>query len=218
MTPALAAAGRNTKNAVVLMTRIFSVGPDLLTKEQAESLVSKGAVLDRFKTLDSILFRPEHRPDLILIDKNQAKEPSFHSFMATFFDVPKIVLSVDRTFRGFSVWTKKPFTYPAIAPSVKELDFLIEKAFKEKEFLLENNRLKDNLVSLKKELEFFEEVSKTLTSTLDLNNILSTIMKKAKKMIKAEAWSFLLIDQETGELVFEKTTGKKDDKKKIKKN
>ena len=42
-------------------------------------------------------------------------------------------------------------------------------------------------------------------------------MNNAKKLIKAEAWSFLLIDQETGDLVFEKTSGKKDDKKKLKK-
>jgi diguanylate cyclase (GGDEF)-like protein len=34
-------------------------------------------------------------------------------------------------------------------------------------------------------------------------------MEKVKKMIKAEAWSVLLVDEETGELVFEKTNARK---------
>lgn len=217
MTPALAAAEKNTKNAVASMIRIFSVGPDFLTKEQSESLASKGVTLDRFKAINNIVFRPENKPDLIFINKNQAKEPFFKSFTDTFKDIPKIVFSSEQDFRGFTAWTKIPMTYHAVNPSSKELDFLIKKALKEKEILIENRALKSNLCNLKQERDFFEEVSKTLTSTLDLNNILSTIMNKAKKLIKAEAWSFLLIDQETGDLVFEKTSAKKDDKKKNKK-
>ncbi|OHE55610.1 MAG: hypothetical protein A2027_04155 [Thermodesulfovibrio sp. RBG_19FT_COMBO_41_18] len=61
----------------------------------------------------------------------------------------------------------------------------------------------------RRELNFYEEVNKTLTSSLELNDILTKIMKKAKEMTKAEAWSVLLVDEETGELVFEKTEGKK---------
>jgi diguanylate cyclase (GGDEF)-like protein len=34
-------------------------------------------------------------------------------------------------------------------------------------------------------------------------------MKKAKELTKAESWSVLLVDEETGELMFEKTEGKK---------
>jgi len=83
MTPALAAAGKNIKSAVASMIRIFSVGPDFLTIEQAEILVSKGVTLDRFKTINNIAFRPENKPDLILINKNQAKEPFFKSFTDT---------------------------------------------------------------------------------------------------------------------------------------
>ncbi|OHE56269.1 MAG: hypothetical protein A2Z47_09725 [Thermodesulfovibrio sp. RBG_19FT_COMBO_42_12] len=61
----------------------------------------------------------------------------------------------------------------------------------------------------RRELDFYEEVSKTLTSSLELNAILTKIMKKTKEMTKAEAWSILLVDEETGELVFEKIEGKK---------
>ena len=198
------------------MIRIFSVGPDFLTKEQTGILV-KDVTFDRFKTINDIVFRPENRPDLIFINKNQAREPFFKSFTDTFKEIPKIVFSSEKTFKGFTAWTKIPLTYLAVNPSAKELDFLIKKALKEKEILIENMALKRNICNLKQELDFFEEVSKTLTSTLNLNNILSTIMNNAKKLIKAEAWSFLLVDQETGDLVFEKTSGKKDDKKKLKK-
>src|SRR5574340_293841 len=217
MTHVRAAVGKNIKNAVGSMIRIFSVGPDILTKDQAQDLVSKGMTLDRFKTINNIVSRPERRPDLIFINKNQAKEPFFRSFTDIFKDIPVIVFSSDQTFRGFTVWTKLPMTYYAVNPSAKELDFLIRKALKEKEILMENRSLKSTLCNLKQELDFFEDVSKTLTSTLDLNNILSTIMNNAKKLIKAEAWSFLLVDQETGDLVFEKTSGKKEDKRKLKK-
>ncbi len=48
-------------------------------------------------------------------------------------------------------------------------------------------------------------MSKTLTSSTELKDILSKIMEKVKEMTKAEAWSVLLVDQETGDLVFEKT-------------
>lgn len=216
MTSALAAAQKNIKNAVASMIKIFSVGSDFLTKEQTEILV-KDITIDRFKTINDITFRSENKPDLIFINKYQAKEPFFKSFTETFKEIPKIVFSSEKTFRGFTAWTKIPMTYLAVSPSAKELEFLIRKALKEKEILIENRTLKRNISNLKQELDFFEKVSKTLTSTLDLNNILSTIMNNAKKLIKAEAWSFLLIDQETGDLVFEKTSGKKDDKKKLKK-
>ena len=217
MTPARAAAGKNTRNVVESMIRIFSVGSDFLTKERTDFFTLKGAVLDRFKTINNIVFRPENKPDLFLIDKNQAKQPSFKSFTDRFKDIPKIVFSDEQTFRGFYVWTKNALTYPAVDPSLKELDFLIKKALKEKEILIENRTSKDNLNNLKQELDFFEKISKTLTSTLDLNDILSTIMKNAKTLIKAEAWSFFLIDQETGDLVFEKASGRKEKKKKDKK-
>ena len=48
-----------------------------------------------------------------------------------------------------------------------------------------------------------------LTSSLELGTILAKIMNKVQEMTKAESWSVLLVDRETGELVFEKTNAKK---------
>jgi len=199
------------------MTKIFFIGPDLLYKEFVNILSPKDMVIIKFKTVNNLIFRPEEKPALVIIDRNQSSEPSFRDFVTAFRDTPKIVYSSTASFRGFASWIKFPLTYPVNNPSLKELEFLIKRALHEKELLSENAALRNRLSSLSQELDFFDEVSKTLTSTLELDAIISTIMKKAKKLIKAETWSLLLLDEETGELVFEKTTGKHADKKRTKK-
>jgi len=199
------------------MNKIFFIGSAFLNQKQENFIISKSDHIFRFKTINHLAHRPEDNPDLIFIDKNQSKEPKFKLFLNNFKAVPKIIFSDNNSFKDFAPWLKSQFIYPVCSPSLQELDFFIRIALKEKEFLDENIFLKNNLVSLEQELDFFEEISKTLTSTVELNSILNMIMKKAKKLINAEAWYILLIDEETGELVYEKTTGKKKDKRKIKK-
>ena len=58
-----------------------------------------------------------------------------------------------------------------------------------------------------KELSVFHEVGKALTSTLDLSEVLQTIMEKVSSFFRPDTWSLLLIDDETGELYFEIATG-----------
>lgn len=217
MIPVPAEAEKNTKNAVGRMIRVFSVGPDLPTREQEEFFAGRGWTVDRFKTVHNLVLRSENRPDLLLIDKNQSREPSFKAFTDLYRDIPKIVFSADRSFRGFHAWEKIPITYPTADPSLKELALLMRKALKEKDALLEYRTMKEQVTVLRQELDFFEEVSRTVTSTLDLSSILSTIMRNAVKLIKAEAWSFFLIDQETGDLILEKTSGRREKGKKAKK-
>jgi diguanylate cyclase (GGDEF)-like protein len=47
------------------------------------------------------------------------------------------------------------------------------------------------------------EIGKALTSTLDIHAILETIMKQVERLIKPKAWSLLLVDGESGDLIFE---------------
>lgn len=199
------------------MIKIFYIGQDIIKRELEEVLSSKNRSIIKFKSINDLIYRPEDRPDLIIVDKNQNSEASFKDFIKKFDLVPKIVFSSTDSFKGFSPWTKSSMTYPVSNPSSKELKFLIEKGLKDKELFAEYLNLKNDLANTKKELEFFEEVSKTLISTQELNDILTIIMKKAKKLLLAETWSVLLLDEETGELYFEKITGKKKDKERIKK-
>ncbi len=199
------------------MSKIFSIGQAPRNKEKEITLASRGNSVLKFKSIKDMRYRPEDRPDLIIVDKDQSDESSFREFQASFKDIPKIVLSASHSFTGFAPWLKYPQTYTVQNPSAREIQFIIRMALNVRELQDENHSLKERLVNMTYELEFFNEVSKTLTSTLELNDILTTIMKKSKKLIKAETWSILLLDEETGELVFEKITGKKEDRTKIKK-
>ncbi len=51
------------------------------------------------------------------------------------------------------------------------------------------------------------EIGKTLTSTLDLKQILELIMVKVSKLIEAQNWSLLLKNEVTGELTFDIVVG-----------
>lgn len=53
------------------------------------------------------------------------------------------------------------------------------------------------------ELNLMVDIGKTLTSNLDLQQVLEGIMNKVGILLKPKAWSLLLIDEETNELYFE---------------
>lgn len=146
---------------------------------------------------------------MLIIDRKQNLEPSFKKFIKVSKGIPKIILTDKISLRGLSQWIKEPFVYPLYSPGDKELLFFVKRVLQERKLTIENTRLKNELTLTKRELNFYEEVSRTLTSSLELNDILTTIMKRAKVMTKAQAWSVLLVDEETGQLVFEKAEGKK---------
>lgn len=53
------------------------------------------------------------------------------------------------------------------------------------------------------ELASLIEIGKALTSSLDIRAILETIMKQVELLIKPKTWSLLLVDSESGDLIFE---------------
>jgi diguanylate cyclase (GGDEF)-like protein len=61
----------------------------------------------------------------------------------------------------------------------------------------------DLLKRRNEELQILVEIGKALTSTLDLQEILTLIMEKVNLLMQPSNWSFLLVDEETGELTFE---------------
>lgn len=193
------------------MSKIFLIGSSVLRDDYEDTLVSNGHGVSKFKSLEIVLPRLlDEKADLFIVDKKQNIEPSFKEFLKLSKNIPKIIISDTHSFRGLMSWIEKPLTYHLYAPGAKELSYFVNRLLRENEILLENKKLKYDLSAARHELNFYKEVSKTLTSSSELNDILTTIMKKAKEMTKAEAWSVLLVDEETGELVFEKTKGKKE--------
>lgn len=59
------------------------------------------------------------------------------------------------------------------------------------------------------ELNIFHDVAKALTSSLDLDSILQTIMEKMAEYFRPDTWSLLMVDEERNELYFAIAVGDK---------
>jgi len=73
--------------------------------------------------------------------------------------------------------------------------------------ILEKNRLYREMEQRAQQLATLNEVGRTITSTLELRPALNLIMDKAVEILNAEAGSLLLVNPETGDLIFEVTLG-----------
>ncbi len=58
------------------------------------------------------------------------------------------------------------------------------------------------------EVTLFHELGKAITSSLQLDQVLRTIMEKINEVLRPDTWSLLLMNQEKQELYFEIATGK----------
>jgi diguanylate cyclase (GGDEF)-like protein len=148
--------------------------------------------------------------DLLVIGKPfSPKSVIYKRFIASSGDIPKIFLLRDNSLKDLGPLLNQDFTIPLRDPvSFTEFDYFMKKLMRDREIIKSKKEIYDALTTKKKELQFFEEITGILTSSLDLNIILAEIMKKTKTMIGAEAWSILLFDEDKKELFFERTQGK----------
>ncbi|MBS1113397.1 MAG: diguanylate cyclase with sensor, partial [Nitrospirae bacterium] len=204
-----AAAGGSSRNAAELMPKVLLIGRSAIKVEYEDALASFGYIINTFDSLDKVIQVLPEKIDLLIADKKLSSEPSFKTFLRLSKTIPKIVTSDTPSFRGFTPWLKESMVYPLYKPGVNELLYFMKRLLKENNLFAETNRLKRDLAATQSELAFFEQVGSDLASSLELSEILIRIMEKLKELIKAEAWSVLLVDQETGELVFEKTNTRK---------
>lgn len=191
------------------MPKTVLIGSNALREDIEEALISNGYSISKFESLAKAIPGLNDKVDLIIADKKLNTEPSFREFLKLSRTIPKIVISDTYSFTGFTPWIKDPFVFPLYSPTLKEIMYFVNRSLKEKHIFLESSKLKYDLSYAKRELDFYEEVSKTLTSSLELSVVLTKIMDKVKEMTMAETWSVLLVDQETGDLVFERTEGRK---------
>ncbi|MCL5023855.1 MAG: sensor domain-containing diguanylate cyclase [Nitrospirae bacterium] len=196
------------------MPRIFVIGESLFS--MPFSILEKHGEPSRFKTINNVHVRPDEQVALLLIDKNQHRETSFRAFAKTFAEVPKIIVSADYSYRGFAPWLRLPLTRPVQNPTEKELLFLADRLVAEKQMISENLRLKNRLDASMRELDFFDSVGRILTSDMERDDMVSTIMKKSKDMIMASSWSIFLLDEETGDFVLERTDSRKKKERSLK--
>lgn len=100
---------------------------------------------------------------------------------------------------------KRPFKREILIDKVR-------KALREREMYLGNLKTLATLRQRVNELKALNEIAKALNSILDPKEIFNVIIHKITDLVKAEAWSVLLIDENTGELVFEAAAGQAADK------
>lgn len=77
---------------------------------------------------------------------------------------------------------------------------LVAGALVKTQLLEETNRRAQQLATL-------NDVARGLTSTLDLTGLLQQILKSATEILNCEAGTLFLVDEDTGELIFEVVTG-----------
>lgn len=70
----------------------------------------------------------------------------------------------------------------------------------------------DELKRKIEELSIFNEIGKTLTSTLDIKEVLNIIMMKIRELLKPDNWSLLLKDEAKKDLYFEIVVGERAEK------
>ncbi|MBU1599171.1 GAF domain-containing protein [bacterium] len=75
--------------------------------------------------------------------------------------------------------------------------------------VIENANLFSALVRKMSEKTVLSEVSKTVNSTISLDNVLDLSMRLVKQVMRVEASSLLLLDKDKNELVFQVALGKK---------
>lgn len=187
------------------MRKILLIGKGL--KPFEEALLGGGFEV---RTYASAPPKTAQGADLIVMDHSLG-EAGIGLFKSA-REIPKLVVSSESPARGISRWLKEPLSYILYSPSGKEMASYAARLLNEQ---ISGSSVVNQLALAKKELSFYEEINKVLTSAVEINEILVMIMKKVKELTKAEAWSILMVDEETGDLVFEKTEGKA--RKKIKK-
>jgi len=70
---------------------------------------------------------------------------------------------------------------------------------------IENARLYEGTRQRAEELGTINEIAQTVTSSLDLDEVIRSVMKGINRILRVETGSLLLIDEETNELVFKIT-------------
>lgn len=186
------------------MPKIAVIGENLIGKDL--SFLNRYGEVLRYKSLNNLNTRENFL--LFLIEKTQCKEEYFKDFKKIYGDTPKLVISLDNSFRGFSPWLNLPLVYPVSNFSEREIAFLSERLISERQLLEENRRLREGMTSLETEFHFFEDIGSILVSDMELDKMLILILKKLKDVLGASRWSIFLLDEETGELVLEKTSAR----------
>lgn len=193
------------------MHRIILIGKNSSKDEYWQVLREFNQDVLRFTNIKSalkVLEASQDRLELIVIDKEEIKNTYLRKLNNLTKEIPRIILYEDSE-RGLLQCLKHPFTYPLFNPKPQTLLMVSKNILYSKNLHKDNEILKTENEDTKETLRFFEGISKILTSSIDLDEMLHIIMKQVKEITHADAWSVLLLDEENNELVFRNVEGRK---------
>ncbi|MCX7793205.1 MAG: sensor domain-containing diguanylate cyclase [Thermodesulfovibrionales bacterium] len=193
------------------MRKIILIGKNSSRDDYWQVLRELGQEVLRFtdvKTALKFLNSSNNNATLIVIDREEIKNPHHRKFNYLTRSIPRIIL-YENNQKGILQHLRHSFTFPLYIPKPETLLQVSKNLINIKNIHEENELLRAENRGTKRELQFFEEISKILTSSLELDEMLKFIMKKAKEITRADAWSVLLLDEESNELIFKNIEGKK---------
>ena len=205
MTPAYAGAAKNTRDAVGKMNKILLIDKGGSSISDFREVLNKSGYTlvikrDLRQALSSL---NDGGIGLIVIDKIFLTETTlFKKFRAEATDIPKIVLT-GKGFKGMGAYLKDSLAIPLNeSVSYREFKYWAEKLYKDKSVSDCKRELESEILSKKKELKFFEEITGILGSTFEIEKILILIMERAKALTGADAWAILLVEGMSDEIIF----------------
>jgi len=144
-------------------------------------------------------------PPLIVLGEIEKTEEELEGFFSASMHVPKVIVRPEEN-RAFSRWLREPLTYTLNTDDAYAFGELMGRIEWDKTLLEENLRLKQRNTGLEKELAFFEDLSRAITSEKD-RDVLLFLLDKIKERTGTETCTIYLVDEDTGELVMERTSG-----------
>lgn len=140
------------------------------------------------------------RKNLWLLKHLRQARPDLPVLLSLSKKVPKDAREQLR--KGLYDYINKPFGH-------EELLLAVERGLERRRLQEQNRQLLEDLKAKVRELSTFDAIAKTLNSTLNLKEVLRIVMDRVKELIRAEAWSILMLDEKSSELVFEVALGEK---------
>jgi len=190
------------------MHKIVIIGEGLLTEDNYnDSLVSLGFTPVRFKGITQAL-QGLATASVIAADCTLSSDRMFKDFLKRTVDIPKVVIARRYPPKGLTRWLHGNLVYPAMDPGARIMAFILRKALSDKVVYTDINRIQQGLNNAEKELSLLEDISRTIASSLDLHTIISTIMKHVRDMTGAKEWALYLLDDESKNLLLEKSSKK----------
>ncbi len=187
------------------MHNVFLIGKGL--EAFSETFESKGHKVKGFESFDHA--RDEiSSATLILLDKG---DKSFKAGIREVFSaskgIPKVLVSFENNSIDTGSIAKEPFTYSVKKPAARDLLSIVKRIDEERRASEENRRLKEEVQALDKEIKFFEDLSHAITGSSDTAGVLSMLIAKIREKTGAETCTIYLVDENSGDLVIEKSEG-----------